>query len=333
MARAAAGQTMAMSRHETVPSTATLRTFMDKGDLVFEMGPIRLPANATHDEVVQPPPLTVLAGADGWAHGYAIEIVDSAGRPVPQRVVHHVNVIAPQRRELFSQIMLRLAAAGPETAPVGLPWFLGYPIGEADSVLVTAALSNPTPVDYGDVRLRVRMPLKKKGVVGAMAIYPFYLDVMPPAGSHSFDLPPGRSVTYWEGKPAVPGRILGLSGRLHKYGTSLTLEDRTTGRILWEGRPKVDSAGEVQEMPVKRFLASFGIGVDTAHTYRLTAVYVNPTGAPVIDGGMGALGGVFKPGDKAWPAVLPTDPDYVLDWRLQYRLESRDKKGPHGNPP
>lgn len=332
MARTVAGQTMAMHHHEAGRSAATIRSFLDKGDLVFEVGPVRLPANAMHDDVAQPPSLMVLAGVDGWAHGYSIEIIDSAGRQVPQKVLHHVNVIAPQKRELFSQIMLRLAAAGPETAAVGLPWFLGYPIRSGDSVLVTAMFHNPSSTDYGTIFMRVRMPLKQKGVLGAMAIYPFYLDVMPPAGSHSFDLPAGRSEKYWEGKPAVPGRILGLSGHLHKYGTSLRLEDRTTGKVIWEGRPKVDSAGEVQAMPVKRFLATFGVGLDTSHTYRLTAVYDNPTGAPIIDGGMGALGGVFKPGDEAWPAVSPKDPEYVLDWNIQLRLDtSRDKKGPHGN--
>ena len=332
MAGAAAAQTME-HHHHAGSSTATLRTFEDKGDLVFELGPIRLPANAMHDDVVQPPPLTVLAGSDGWAHGYSIELIDSAGRPVPQKVIHHVNVIAPQKRELFSQIMLRLAAAGAETAPVGLPWFLGYELSKGDSILVSAMFHNPTPVDYGDVRLRVRMPLKKRGVVGAMAIYPFYLDVMPPAGSHSFDLPAGRSVQYWEGRPAAPGRILGLSGHFHKYGTSLTLEDRTAGKIIWEGRPKVDKNGEVEAMPVKKFLATFGVAVDTSHTYRLTAVYDNPTGEPIVDGGMGALGGVFKPADaKAWPGVSPKHPDYVLDWNITWRLDtSRDKKGPHGN--
>jgi hypothetical protein len=330
VAGAARAQTMEHHHAEGV-STATLRTFEDKGDLVFELGPIRLPANAMHDDIVQPPPLTVLAGVAGWAHGYRIELIDSAGHAVPQTVVHHVNVIAPQKRELFSEIMLRLAAAGAETAPVGLPWFLGYQLHETDSVLVSAMFHNPTPTDYGPVFLRVRMPLKKKGILGAMAIYPFYLDVMPPAGSHSFDLPPGRSEQHWEGQPAIAGRILGLSGHLHKYGTSLTLEDRTTGKVIWEGRPTVDKNGEVQAMPVKKFLATFGVGIEPSHTYRLTAVYDNPTGAPVIDGGMGALGGVFKPSDKSWPAVSPRHPDYVLDWNITYRLDtSRDKKGPHG---
>ena len=326
-------QGTAHQHHGAAPSTATLRTFEDKGDLVFELGPIRVPANAMHDDIAQPAPLTVLAGVDGWAHGYSIELIDSMGKAVPQRIVHHVNVIAPQKRELFSEIMLRLAAAGAETAPVGLPWFLGYQLGKSDSVLVSAMFHNPTSVDYGTVRLRVRMPLKKKGMVGAMAIYPFYLDVMPPAGSHSFDLPPGRSEQFWEGKPAIAGRVLGLSGHLHKYGTSLTLEDRTSGKVIWQGRPKVGKNGEVEAMPVKKFLKTFGVALDPTHTYRLTAVYDNPTGAPVIDGGMGALGGVFKPSElKAWPGVSPKHPDYVLDWNITYRLDtSRDKKGPHGN--
>ena len=329
----AAAQTGDHRHHGAAPSTATLRTFEEKGDLVFELGPIRLPANAMHDDISQPPPLTVLAGAEGWAHGYTIELIDSAGRVVPQKVVHHVNVIAPQKRELFSEIMLRLAAAGSETAPVGLPWFLGYQLAKSDSVLVSAMFHNPSSTDYGTVFLRVRMPLKKKGVVGAMAIYPFYLDVMPPAGSHSFDLPPGRSVQFWEGKPAISGRILGLSGHLHKYGTSLTFEDRTTGKIIWEGRPKVDANGDVHAMPLKKFLKTLGVAVDTSHTYRLTAVYDNPTGEPIVDGGMGALGGVFKPGDKNWPSVSPKHPDYVLDWNITYRLDtSRDKKGVHKQP-
>jgi hypothetical protein len=329
----ASGESLAQmthAHHVAAPSTATLRSRVDKGDLVLEVGPITLPANAMHDDISQPPPLAIPLGEEGWVHGYSIEIVDSAGRTVPQRVVHHVNVISPQKRELFSPIMLRIAAAGAETAPVGMPWFLGYQIRKTDSVLVTAMFHNPTSTNYGPVTLRVRMPLTKRHLVGAVTIFPFYLDVMPPAGSHSFDLPPGRSERFWEGKPAIGGRILGLSGHLHKYGTLLRLEDRTAGTIVWEGRPAVDKNGEVQAMPVKKFLSTLGYGIDPTHTYRLTAVYENPTGAPVIDGGMGALGGVFKPGDSAWPAVNLTDPEYVLDWRIQYRLDtSRDVKGGH----
>jgi hypothetical protein len=326
----AAGQIMLMHDHAAM-SSATLRSTVDRGDLVLELGPFDLPAKAGHDDIRQAMPSSVAAGTDGWLRGYTIELADSAGRPVPQTVVHHVNVIIPDKRELFSPIMLRLAAAGAETSPVGLPWFLGYPIKSTDSLLVSAMLHNESDVSYRGVRLRVRMPLTKRHILGAMTIFPFYMDVMPPAGSHSFDLPVGRTEHFWEGSPAVNGRILGVSGHMHKYGTLLRLEDRTSGKVLWEGKPVVDSTGEVTSIPIKRFVKTFGVGVRADHVYRLTAVYDNPTGEPIIDGGMGALGGVFKPDDAgSWPAVNRSDPDYVLDWRITYRLDtSRDVHGHH----
>ena len=326
----ARGQMVMMHDH-SMGSTATLKTVVDRGDLVFELGPIDLPANAAHDDIHQPPPQTVLAGVNAWLRGYTVELVDSAGRPVPQTVVHHVNVIIPQKRELFSPIMLRLAAAGAETAPVGLPWFLGYQVKETDSVLVSAMLHNSSSVAYGGVRLRVRMPMTKRHILGAMSVFPFYMDVMPPAGSHSFDLPAGESERFWEGSPAIDGRILGVSGHVHKFGKLLRLEDRTRGKVLWEGKPTVDDQGEVTAIPIKKFVATFGVAVHPDHVYRLTVVYDNPTNSPIIDGGMGALGGVFLPGDSGkWPAVDPLNSDYVLDWRISYRLDtSRDVHGGH----
>lgn len=317
--------------HATMISSATLRTFTDKGDLVLDVGPIDLPAKADHDGIRQPAPLMVRLGVDGWLRGYTVELIDSTGKPVPQNVVHHVNVIVPDKRELFSPIMLRLAAAGGETSPVGLPWFIGYPIRADDSVLVSAMLHNPSAVSYGGVRLRVRMPLTRRHIVGAMAIFPFYMDVMPPAGSHSFDLPVGRTERYWEGSPAVNGRILGVSGHVHKYGQLLRLEDRTSHKVLWEGQPEVDSTGEITSIPIKRFVKTLGVGVRTDHVYRLTVVYDNPTGKPIVDGGMGALGGVFAPNEEGdWPRVDRQNPDYILDWRITYRLDtSRDVHGHH----
>jgi hypothetical protein len=331
VAGSSGGAQMPMMHMHPAGPAATLTTAIDNGDLIFDLGPIDLPAKATHEDVQQPAPLTVLAGVDGWLRGYTIELVDAAGRTVPQVVVHHVNVIIPQRRELFSQIMLRLAAAGAETAPVGLPWFLGYQVRAKDSVLVSAMLHNPTDVAYAGVHLRVRMPLTKKRLFGAAAVFPFYMDVMPPAGSHSFDLPVGRSERYWEGSPAINGRILGVSGHMHKYGVSLKLEDRTSGRVIWEGQPTVDEHGEVVAIPIKRFVRTFGVGAHPDHVYRLTVVYDNPTGSPVIDGGMGALGGVFLPEEEEkWPTVDRSNPDYVLDWRITYRLDtSRDVHAGH----
>jgi hypothetical protein len=260
---------------------------------------------------------------DGWLHGYTIELVDDHDRPLPGALIHHVNIIAPQKRELFSNIMLRIGAAGTETAPLRLPRVVGYRANAGDTVLVSSMLHNESMVEYPTVTLRIRVPYTPASRwLKPFAIYPFYLDVMPPAGTHSFELPAGRSETYWEGKPAMAGRMLGVSGHLHKYGVELRLEDRTAHNVLWVGKPTVDSAGNVTGMPLKKFVYRLGMPIDPTHVYRLTAVYDNPTGKTIPDGGMGALGGVMVPSDIArWPAVARDNPEYLVDLKVTYRLD------------
>ncbi|HEX2218009.1 MAG TPA: hypothetical protein VHG35_04350, partial [Gemmatimonadales bacterium] len=310
-----------------------LRVYEDRprGEMVLEVGPVDLPAGSGHHQLA---PLEAAIPVAGWLRGFSIEMVDGAGRPVPQQTLHHVNVILPERRELFSQIMLRLAAAGQETAPARLPRLFGYRARAGERVLVTAMLHNPTDAAYDDAYLRVRMPLTRSGAfVEPVSIYPFYLDVMPPASLHSYDLPPGRSEKSWEGEPAVDGRILAVGGHLHRYGVALRLEDVTAGKTIWEGRPEVDSAGEVTGMPTKKFIWRLGYPVRAGRTYRVTAVYDNPTGATIPDGAMGALGGVFAPsGDRPWPAANPEDPEYRLDVHLVHtgNQEMKGQPGGHG---
>ena len=310
----------------------TLRAERVGGDIVLDLGPMSLPANAGHDGVGQPPPLSVALPSEGWIRGLKIELVDAAGQPVPHDVIHHINVIVPGRRELFSPIMLRIGAAGQETGPLVLPRLLGYRVQTGDTVLVTAMLHNPTSTSYDGVRLRLHLPFVSSGAfIGAFSIVPFYLDVMPPAGTHSYELPAGHSEKYWEGKPAIAGRVLAVGGHLHRYGVALRLEDRTEGKVLWEAKPTKDSTGEVTSMPTAKFLWRLGIKIHPDHVYRLTAVYDNPTGASIPDGGMGALGGVIVPASSAtWPRVVLDDPEYQKDVRITYRLDPQPATHVHG---
>lgn len=285
------------------------------GEVVLVYGPLDLPPHAMPPTPVK----TVALSVDGWMRGFRVELVDGEGRRVPQRVVHHVNVIVPQKRELFSNIMLRIAAAGAETAPVRMPWFLGYRFRRGDSLLVSAMLHNESDSAYRGVRLIVRLPFRgTDAAVPSAEVYPFYLDVMPPAGQHSFDLPPGRSTKSWEGKPAVAGRILAMGGHMHRYGVALRLEDVTARKVLWEAKPDTDDTGEVVGFPIANFIWRFGVSMDTSHVYRLTAIYDNPTGRTIMDGGMGALGGVFRPSAHDWPSIVPGNAEYELDRRVTY---------------
>ena len=293
-------------------------------ELFMELGPFALPPHSGHDGGGgSPPPRAALMPIDAWLHGYTIELVDDQGRQLPGSLIHHVNIIAPQRRELFSNIMLRIGAAGTETPPLHLPRLIGYRASVGDTVVVSSMLHNATMTAYPHVTLRVRVPYTPtSAMLKSFSIYPFYLDVMPPAGTHSYDLPPGKSEKYWEGKPAIAGRMLGVSGHLHRYGVELRLEDRTANKVIFSGKPTLDASGNVVGMPLKKFVWRLGVPLDSTHVYRLTAFYDNPTGKTIPDGGMGALGGVMLPSKVTqWPSVARDNPEYLLDVRVTYRLD------------
>jgi hypothetical protein len=311
----------------------TLRYTVDSvhREIIVELSPLNLPAHASHHDIPQLPPQALVVPVTGWIEGYAGEIVDSAGGPIPRVVIHHLNLIVPQRRELFSTIMQRMGAAGAETPPVLLPAVfghpvLGYPISRGDTLLVTIMLNNPTATAYHDARLRIRLPYAARNSwPRPMSIYPFYLDVMPPAGSHDYDLPAGHSEKSWEGRPAVPGRILAIGGHLHEYGVALRVEDVTAGRLLWGTTPVTDAAGQIVAIPNKTFWWRLGVPLYPDHTYRVTAVYDNPTGRTIRDGAMGAVAGVFLPADMdRWPAVDRTSPEYQRDVQVTYDTRMGD---------
>jgi hypothetical protein len=293
----------------------------ERSELVFTVGPVDLPCG--EDAVIKQPPVQgVVVPISAYFRGFTVDLVDAHGRVVPSVVLHHVNIIAPQRRELFSPIMQRVGAAGAETGPLYLPRLLGYPVQRGDSVVIAAMLHNPTSEEYHGVQLRVRMKYSRiASLMPKLAIQPFYLDVMPPAGLHVFTLPAGKSTRSWEGSPAVPGRVMALGGHMHKYGTRLRFEDVTKGKVLWEATPVIDSTGAIVAMPRKFY--KFGIHLDPKHVYRLTAEYDNPTGEPIEEGAMGTLGGAFIPDDRAtWPNVDRENPEYKKDVLTAYARNS-----------
>ena len=284
-------------------------------EILVEYGPVSLPAGSHHGAAVEPPAIVLRLPRDGWMRGYVVELVDASGRRLPQALLHHLNLIAKSKRDLFSNVMLRLGAAGPETDAISLPRLLGVRVHRGDTLVTTLMLHNPTSVGYDGVRVRVRIAFVRASArIGALSVYPISVAIGPKERPNVFDLPPGRSEHYWEGSPAVAARILGLSGHLHRYGVALRLEDRTTRKVLWELNPKSDSTGEVRSMPVSTFLWSLGKPIRPDHVYRLTAVYDNPEPRTIPDGGMGVIGGVvLLPRGTRWPPVDRRHPEYVVD--------------------
>ena len=286
-------------------------------DREFEivLGPVSLPAGGPH---LRPQVQLADVPIAGWMHGFSWRMRDREGNPLPDRLLHHVNVIDPDNRELFSAIPRRVLAAGRETKTEFLPGVLGYPLGPGMQVLVSAMFAPLPDASHDEAFLHIRLPytpFEDPGLVRPVDVYPFYLDVMGPIGDKDFPLPPGTHGRSWEGSPAVDGRILGIGGHLHDYGDWIRLEDVTANKVIWETGPEVDGEGRTVAVPTSRLWWRGGVRIRKDHVYRISVQYSNPLGHPAPDGGMGAVGGIIIAADEDWPAFSREHPDYVQDLR------------------
>jgi hypothetical protein len=149
----------------------------------------------------------------------------------------------------------------------------------------------------------------------------FRLDVMFPTGSMEFDLPPGETVRQWEGRPAVPVRVMGVTAHAHRYVQWIQWDDVTTGERLWRFEPRTDFTGEVLVNPIKWFAFGLGKRLTPDHRYRITTLYRNPTGDTIPRGGMAKIAGGFRLAGVPLPPVDPSDSLFRQD--LRYLLRER----------
>jgi hypothetical protein len=291
------------------------------------------PAMTVVHHGVEAPPLRVVFPEDGWVHGFYFEAVDAEGQVLPADVVHHFQVLVPDRRELFHPIMLRVAGAGGETRPTSVPPEVGYRVNAGDSLVFTGMLHNPTNGSLGDVRLRIRLHYSPEATswrAPADAV-PFFTHVTGMLEDTSYDLPPGRSERSIEVSPAVSGQVLAMGGHLHRYGVSLRIEDAKTGDILWETFARRSADGTVLEVPNKVLVLSGSFDLVAGLRYRVVAVYENPTGRTLPLAAMGTVGGVIRP-VGSWPEVDRSDPAYRWDEQRMLHSGGADRVSTNERP-
>ena len=285
-----------------------------RGELLMELPPVDLPAGAM---VKQPASLAEFP-VDGAIYAVRAEIVDMHGRQLPMDLLHHMNVMNPNERELFLPISRRILASGRETGAIRMPWLLfGTPIRAHEPILANAMVHNPTTTDYHGVRVRLVLDYVPRGRPWPLfSVLPWQLDVAFPVGDKTFDLPAGHSERSYEGSPAVTGKLVAIGGHMHVYGKAIEFWDATTGERLWRGEPEPAAPGEPGAVPMGKFYSLTGIGVRLRpdHRYRVRVLYDNPTGKMIPEGGMGVVGGLFSPErDAVWPSTNPGDSLYQKD--------------------
>jgi len=295
----------------------------------FVIGPLNLPSDMGHMRLpVQMAEIPV----DGWLHGFDVRMEDSEGNALPMDLLHHVNFIDPDKRDVFAPIARRVIAAGRETNQKRLPDLLGYPIQAGDRMIISSMFANPVGKDIPKAFLRVRISysLEEDGFMQPRDVYPFHLDVMGPVGAKDFAVPPGKTVHAYEASPVIEGRILGIGGHLHDFATVLRLENVTEGKVIWEAEPEYGAEGRLTGVSESLLLMTGGIKVSPDNVYRIYVEYQNPMAHPAPDGGMGEIGGVILASkDVVWPEFRRDDPTYVAD--LINTIEAPEKAGGHGH--
>jgi hypothetical protein len=285
----------------------------DRHVLEVVIGPVRLPAGMHHYRV----PTQVVDVPDvGWIRGFSWEITDSAGAHLPDRLLHHVNLIDPDRRQLFTPISRRIMAAGRETRAASLPPVIGIPTHPDMRFVVASMFANSSKESFDRAYLHIRLEYVPRNdpLIHPLSSYPVYMDVMGPLGVKDFAVPPGRTEHSWEGSPAVDGRILGLGTHMHDFATRVRLEDVTTGDLLWSTRPYAGPDGRVYSVPTADFWLQGGLPIRHDHVYRVTVTYENPLDHATPLGGMGLVAGLYVPASGAEaPPVDRSDPTYRQD--------------------
>ena len=246
-----------------------------------------------------------------WMRGFAVEIVDSLGRPIDRRLVHHLIVINFDRRQLLYSSYERVFGIGQETEDAMVPKTIGIPMSAGTRKGLYHAWANETGKDLSGVQLRLRLSYSPNNLSPRPRdALPLYMDVNLTVGKgNGWGLKPGRNEKSWEFTPSVSGRILGVGGHLHDYGVEVRLEDVETGKVLTRIVSTRDSSGKVVKLGRKLFgVSGEGLALKAGRRYRVVGVYDNPTGQP-ISGAMSHMVGLFAPDDYSkWPKLDLSDP-------------------------
>jgi hypothetical protein len=285
-------------------------------------GPFRIAAMA-HDSddmmMMDTPVLRVAWPVSGWVRGYSVQLCDGdaiAGTALARGMVHHVGLANYSRRELLYPMVERLMAVGKETPRVSLPGGVGVPLARGDTLGLYSAFHDVDGRTVERAYVIVTLPWIPAGHSHPIDVMPFFVDANSVIGGTSaWDLPPGRSQKSAEFTMPLSGSILALGGHVHDYARSVRLEDAENGKVLVRLDTKLTSDGHLITLGKRVFgFHEEGLPLLAHHRYRVIALYDNPTGRVIKQGGMASMAGAFVPDDvRQWPLLDPLNADVKRD--------------------
>lgn len=218
-----------------------------------------------------------------WIIGYKTEILDARGKPPRENYLCH-TFFGDQRVTQHQDRELKGIYSDAFTPEVRLPEGFGIPLTPEESLHWMPMFNNrdeqPSRVSMNTVLLLIRGKDLKKPLT------PLYATLRSVTVPHLFFVPPGRHEKSMTFEFPSGGRIHFLGTHMHPHGVSIELFNAARREQVWKGSRKLDDRGRMVGMEV--YSSAEGYPVSAGETYRVTAVYDNPTRAPID-----AMAGLF----------------------------------------
>ena len=278
--------------------------------LTVRVGPLNLPPRTEH---VGSPVLFLVVPFDGWFVAYRPQVVDQNGATLPGRLLHHVELLNPARRNFIClQHEERIFAAGGELKDWPAVPGVGYRVAKGSPIRVAAMFHNPTDQPFPRAYLTLHIDYRLLGSAPLKNIYPAWF-LVSHCGPSIYDLGPGTNVTTSEFTVPYSGRLLGVGGHIHDYGRQLRLENATRKEEIATLNTLLDAEGRLLSVPAVLFPERQGYRLDRGDTVKVTAVYDNPSGTVLRKAAMGIVIGYFLPDNEEDLAGMTREPRTL--WR------------------
>lgn len=252
----------------------------------------------------------------GWFYGFHVSAINGTGGDMPRDLIHHFTLLNFDRRTLFDAFAERLASARYQNEDIVAPKSIGAPLTKGTRMGVYMMWFNSHPDTVKGVYVKLTLLYMPANMQPPpTSALPVVLDVdLFPGADNMYPVPPGKAERVRTFRFPISGRLLGAGGHLHEYGSYIRLQDSVTGKVLFELRPVLDSAGQMLGMTRKLFaVTGKGLHIEANHPYTMIAAYDNTT-KDTLSEAMGEIMGIFAPDDfSKWPAMDYSSKDLWAD--------------------
>jgi hypothetical protein len=211
-----------------------------------------------------------------WVIAYGTQVLDSQGRSPRENYLCH-TFFGDRRVTQREDQEIKGIYSDSFTPEVRLPDGFGILLNPGESLHWMPMFNNR---DEQSVRVAMKVVLTVIRVKDLKKpLTPLYSTLHSVEVPHLYFVPPGRHANSATFVMPFDGRIHFLGTHVHPHAVSIELFNVSRQARVWEGKSKPDAQGRMAGMEV--YSSSEGYTFQAGETYRVTAVYDNPTQAPI----------------------------------------------------